>query len=130
MGVNLDKQTDNENDLAINQQQSTGEADIAQNPNRRRFTRNAVVGSSVLLSLGNRAAWGVTPGCMSVMTLNSFDANSGTFASLPPGGKLGHDPDLAATILNPPNNFYETNCGDPELVCAFPRPVDDQNCGI
>ena len=49
---------------------------------RRRFTRNAVAGSAVILSLGNRAAWGGNPAngignnCISHNTMVSYAAAS------------------------------------------------------
>ena len=68
-------------------------------PSRRRFSRSAIAGSAVLLSLGNRAAWGQdTIGCMSVATLNSFNPSTGMFISAPAGGKPGQNPQLAAEI--------------------------------
>ena len=65
---------------------------------RRRFTRNAVVGSAVLVSLGNRAAWGQDPGetCMSATILASFVANGNKFASMHPG----HETGIAEEIVN------------------------------
>ena len=54
---------------------------------RRRFTRGAVLGGAVVLSLGNRAAWSteVAPVCLSANTLASA-ANyaTGTHASMNP----------------------------------------------
>jgi hypothetical protein len=67
-------------------------------PSRRRFSRSAIAGSAVLLSLGNRAAWGQQMGCMSVATLNSFNPSTGMFISAPAGGKPGQQPELAAQI--------------------------------
>lgn len=54
---------DNEQDRAHSEAESgnNGPAAPGSQPatqSRRRFTRGAVVGSAVLLSLGNRAAWG------------------------------------------------------------------------
>lgn len=63
------------------------EAGQLQDPDRRHFSCAALAGGAVLLSLGNRSAWGrsQTIGCMSVMTLNSFDPTTGMFASIPAG---------------------------------------------
>ena len=55
---------------------------------RRRFTRNAVIGSAVIFSLGNRAAWGsyrAEDTCVSNAMMASFVANGNQFASLRPG---------------------------------------------
>ena len=57
------------------------------NPTRRRFARQAIVGSTVLLSLGNRTAWGadwVTENCISQNTWLSYAPGVG-FASVNPG---------------------------------------------
>ena len=76
------------------------------NSSRRRFSRTALAGSAVLLSLGNRTAWGQTVvGCMSVATLNSFDPATGMFQSAP-GGRLEHNETLATEIhyVSAPND--------------------------
>ena len=62
----------------------------AANTNRRRFTRNAIVGSAVMLTLGNRAAWGDGTGgdapvqCVSTPTLLSYRAFGENFSSAHP----------------------------------------------
>jgi hypothetical protein len=68
-------------------------------PARRRFSRSAIVGSAVLLSLGNRAAWGTSNvvGCMSLATINSFDPTKNAFVSAP-AGRPKHNEHLAAEI--------------------------------
>jgi hypothetical protein len=72
----------------------------APDPARRRFTRNALVGSAVIVSLGNRAAWGYTGNnvgaCMSGPTLASFATNGNTFASFNPN----HDETVAQDIVD------------------------------
>jgi len=65
--------------------------------NRRRFSRNALAGGAVLLSLGNRSAFGATLGCMSVATINSFDPATNMFISAP-AGRPTRNEDLAAEI--------------------------------
>jgi len=99
------------------------------NPSRRQFSRAALTGSAVLLSLGNRAAWGggsQTIGCMSVTTLNSFNPNTNMFISAP-AGRPEHNAQMAAEIhriSNPPDFLgsdgkYST-CQDPssfDSVC-------------
>jgi hypothetical protein len=56
---------------------------------RRRFTRNAVLGSTAILSLGNRAAWGEAPltDCVSAATWGSYDPKGDNpgFLSVQPG---------------------------------------------
>ena len=97
MGVQLDSSTDKASDAtaADNTLASAGQVP---NPDRRRFSRNALAGSAVLLSLGNRSAWGgQTIGCMSIATLNSFDPETGMFISAP-AGRPDRDEDLAAEI--------------------------------
>ncbi|MCP4212961.1 MAG: hypothetical protein GY764_15995 [Halieaceae bacterium] len=65
---------------------------------RRRFSRTALASSAVLLSLGNRTAWGQTVvGCMSVATLDSFNPSTGMFQSAP-GSRPEHNEALAAEI--------------------------------
>jgi hypothetical protein len=102
--MGLDNSTDNEKAMTA-EDDSSAVVRRASTSNRRRFTRNAIAGSAVLLSLGNRGAWGqvVNPNCMSVSTLNSFNPTrypDRGFASQPPGGvnKDGHNPDLAQQI--------------------------------
>jgi hypothetical protein len=91
-------------------------------PNRRHFSRQALAGSAVLLSLGNRSAWGQTVDCMSVTTINSFDPTTGLFASAP-AGKLNHNADLAAEIhrISDAPDYLGTDgtlstCKDPDDV--------------
>jgi len=66
---------------------ATAESSADQGASRRRFTRNALIGGTVLLSLGNRAAWAnAVPGeCLSQETWTSYVTNNYTFASLQPG---------------------------------------------
>ena len=65
---------------------------------RRRFSRTALASSAVLLSLGNRTAWGQTVvGCMSVATLDSFNPSTGMFQSAP-GSRPEHNVQRAAEI--------------------------------
>jgi hypothetical protein len=83
-------------------------------PSRRRFSRSAIAGSAVLLSLGNRAAWGGQVGCMSLATLNSFNPATGNFMSAP-GTRPDHNVDLAQKIhdiSNPPNYIGSAGTGD------------------
>jgi hypothetical protein len=80
---------------------------------RRRFSRSAIAGSAVLLSLGNRGAWGAQVGCMSVATLNSFNPATGNFMSAP-GARPAHNVDLAQKIhdiSNPPNYIGSQGSG-------------------
>lgn len=100
MGANLDNMTDSNND-SINHNSDEPVSAVSQeqlsNPQRRRFSRNAIVGGGVLLSLGNRSAWGATLGCMSVATINSFDPTTNMFISAPEGRPTRNE-DLAAEI--------------------------------
>jgi hypothetical protein len=97
-----------------------------QSPDRRHFSRNVLAGSAVLLSLGNRSAWGGggggTLGCMSVTTLNSFNPATGMFVSAPAGRKE-HNVDLAKEIhriSNPPDYLgtdgRDSTCQDPKSL--------------
>ena len=96
-----------------------------QNPGRRHFSLAALAGSAVLLSLGNRAAWGggsQTLGCMSVATLNSFNPNTNMFISAP-AGRPEHNAQMGAEIhriSNPPNflgtDGTYTTCQDPNSL--------------
>jgi hypothetical protein len=105
-------------------------------PDRRRFSRTALASSAVLLSLGNRSAWGQTDdGCMSVTTLSSFNPDTGMFVSAP-GGRPEHNEALAAEIhhISTPNdgNYIGTNMGsgigtDADTVystCQDPNDLD------
>jgi hypothetical protein len=105
--------------------ETTGEQPAApqlQNPNRRHFSRTALAGSAVLLSLGNRAAWGQTMGCMSLTTLASFNPATGMFMSAP-AGRPDHNPQLAAEIhrISTAPTFQGTDgtvssCQDPNSI--------------
>ncbi|MCR9105117.1 MAG: hypothetical protein NXI15_07500 [Gammaproteobacteria bacterium] len=80
--------------------QPVSDADSTVNHNRRHFSKAALAGGAVLLSLGNRAAWGgggQVAGCMSVMTLNSFHPETGMFTSSP-AGRPEHNLELARDI--------------------------------
>jgi len=51
---------------------------------RRRFTRQAIMGSAVLFSLGNRPAWGnILPGCISDSIFDSVTAVGYTVSQHP-----------------------------------------------
>lgn len=95
-----------------------------QDANRRRFSRNALVSGAVLLSLGNRSAWGgqsQVVGVMSLATLNSFNPTTGLFISTPAQTtRAGHNVGLAKEIhrIADPPNFLGTDgtyttCKDP-----------------
>ena len=90
---------------------------------RRRFSRNALASGAVLLSLGNRSAWGQTVvDCMSVTTLNSFNPDTGMFISAP-GGRPEHNETLAAEIhhVSYPNdgNYFATNVEGTDGVTIY-----------
>jgi hypothetical protein len=93
-----------------------------QDPQRRHFSRNALAGGAVLLSLGNRSAWGQTVDCMSLTTINSFNPTTGMFASAP-AGRLDNNENLAAEIhrLSQPPDYLGTDgnystCQDPDSL--------------
>lgn len=72
---------------------------------RRRFARNAVLGSAVIFSLGNRAAWGTVHAddtCVSDSVLASFAANDLRVASARPGRT--QEMAKAQEILRPSND--------------------------
>ena len=111
---------------------------------RRRFSGVALASSAVLLSLGNRSAWGQTVvDCMSVTTLNSFNPDTGMFVSAP-GGRPEHNETLAAEIhhISAPKdgNYIGTDIGtdgetiystcqdltDPDSVCL----VEGSDCPL
>jgi hypothetical protein len=96
VGSFTDKDKDNDTDAAGNPLTETGQL---QDPNRRRFSRNALVGSAVLMSLGNRSAWGgQIVDSMSIPTLNSFNPSTNMFVSTPAQTRPGHNPVVARTI--------------------------------
>lgn len=96
--------------------------DHLQDPQRRRFSRTALTGSAVLLSLANRPAWSQTVDCMSLATINSFNPATGMFASAP-AGRPDHNEKLAAEIhrLGLPPDYLGTDgnfstCQDPDAL--------------
>ena len=120
----MDRDSDKDrNDVAAAPQDAARET--LQDPSRRMFSRGALAGSAVLLSLGNRAAWGQPIGCMSLTTLNSFDPGSQMFVSAPSGIlRPDHNEDLAAELhrIGDPPLFTGT---DGEFsVCEDPNSLD------
>jgi|GEM_PF-868624 len=130
LGVGVGSFTDKDNDTDAVGDQLTPTGPL-QDPNRRRFSRNALAGSAVLLSLGNRSAWGgQTMGVMSLTTLNSFNPATGMFISAPAGtlnrtstqtNKPGHNVELAKEIhrISSPPDYLGTDgkystCKDPK----------------
>ncbi len=87
---------------------------------RRRFTRNALMGSVVAVSLGNRTAWGVEH-CMSASILASYVAAGNMFASAQPD----HDADLAAEIIRlrdlGGSDGVNQLCPEPTQTCVVPE---------
>lgn len=88
--------SDNSGDAGTEGSESV-EGGKLQDAGRRKFSRQALTGSAVLLSLGNRAAWGQDDNCMSVTTLASFNPATGMFISAP-AGRPDHNETLAAEI--------------------------------
>jgi len=94
----VDSFTDKNSDVAAAGSEPARSGQL-QDPKRRSFSRKAIVGSAVLLSLGNRSAWGQANLCMSVATINSFDPAANMFVSAPSGQlRPDHNPDLAREI--------------------------------
>ena len=126
----MDNSSDEKGNNTTTEAVSSPVADQSPGPARRRFTRNAIAGGAVMLSLGNRAAWGAT-NCMSVATLNSFDPNAnggmGAFASLP-GGRVEHDPDLARRIhdIAGPPDYLGKSIDGTDYTCVDP----DDSTGV
>lgn len=84
----------------------------------------------MLVSLGNRSAWGQTVvGCMSVTTIASFNPDTGMFISAP-GGRPEHNEVLAAEIhqvADPPNSdYFMTGLGTDGVTeyTTCPDPLD------
>lgn len=128
LGVVLDRDSDKERN-------ATGNAGVAapqetardglQDASRRRFSRGALAGGAVLLSLGNRAAWGQPIGCMSLTTLNSFDPTTGMFVSAPSGViRPDHNEDLAAELHRIGDPPLFTGTDGQFSVCEDPNSLD------
>lgn len=124
LGVDVGSFTDQSNETSA-EDASLAPAENLQHSNRRQFSRSALIGSAVLLSLGNRAAWSTdqTVGCMSLATLNSFNPATGNFISAPAGARPGHNKELAAKIhsISTPPNYLGTDgeyssCKDPNSI--------------
>lgn len=79
----MDKSPDKEHD--INPVDSQGQAADGQliDPTRRRFSRNAVLGSAVLISLPSRAVWAEVP-VEQCLSAEHWISLSSDFASLRP----------------------------------------------
>ncbi len=81
MDKEMDQSPDTQNTQAVDVPSAQAGA------SRRKFTRGAVLGGAVVLSLGNRAAWSteVTPVCLSANTLASaVNYRAGLGASMSP----------------------------------------------
>ena len=79
-GVGLDKKSDQEQGLTMESHISSEDCQVSTST-RRRFARNAVVGSAVLATLGNRAAWATECNddpCLSMNAWASFKLNGWT----------------------------------------------------
>ncbi len=126
--------TDKDSDTKTVGEQLTPNGEL-QNLNRRRFSRNALASSAVLLSLANRSAWGgQTMGVMSVATLNSFNPATGLFVSAPSGNlnrsslqqpsKPAHNVELAKEIhrVSSPPDYLGTD--GKYSTCKDPRSFD------
>jgi len=122
--------TDECNDSGSTEDKSVRIDDL-QSSGRRQFSRSALLGSAVLLSLGNRAAWGQdqTIGCMSLATLNSFNPDTGMFISAP-AGRPERNKDLAAAIHNisDPPDYLGTGLAPDGITtvssCKDPNSID------
>ena len=128
LGVVLDKDSEKDrNDAAGAPQDAATEA--LQDPSRRRFSRGALAGGAVLLSLGNRSAWGNAPGfpigCMSLTTLNSFNPQTGMFVSAPSGAiRPDHNENLAAELHRIGDAPLFTGTDGEYSVCEDPNSLD------
>ena len=127
LGVVLDKDSEKDRiDSAAAPQDAATEA--LPDPSRRRFSRGALVGSAVLLSLGNRAAWGTGGypiGCMSLTTLNSFNPHTGMFVSAPSGAiRPDHNENLAAELHRIGDAPLFTGTDGEYSVCEDPNSLD------
>ncbi len=67
----MDSSRDSERESANISDDKIPMASDGQGVSRRKFTRNALVGSAVLLTLSNRSAWGATA-CISTSLLTSY----------------------------------------------------------
>lgn len=97
MENNLDHGCNQQKEIVGNESVAAAAAPDA-NASRRQFTRQAIVGSAVLFSLGNRPAWSQTPDCISANTYASWAA--GTHASHHP------DADYTGYTLNEQTGEY------------------------
>jgi hypothetical protein len=90
LGVGLDNTSDKTQDLSLEHESSAEDAPLT-DANRRRFARNALVGGTVLLSLGNRSAWAqnVAGPCMSATLWASYTDAGYKFLSQHPGHDTG-----------------------------------------
>lgn len=125
VGVNLDKSPDKEHDIPSGDSQGQAADGQRIDPTRRRFSRNAVLGSAVFMSLASRAAWAEVPveQCLSATT---WDSLSSDFASLTPANE---DKLLEIQMrgIDTEHSLY------PDYICptdpnARIAPLNDQAC--
>ena len=73
---------------------------------RRKFTRNVLVGSAVLLTLGNRAAWGASSACISPNVWASYTEGGTPLASF--------NPEQQADIIEYESHLSQAQPGNPQ----------------
>ena len=134
MRVNLEKFPDNEDNLTGDAELPTEDDGQRPSSTRRRFTRNGIVGSAVICSLGNRAAWGavVNGTCLSTVTWTSFRNNDDVFISLHTGQPGDHvDDQLAAEkmLKELSDNFGATEVVKGNKTCIVWEEIEPPGAG-
>ena len=128
----MDNNSDKGKDFKTDQDGPPLDSEVP-NSARRRFTRHAVVGSAVVLSLGNRAAWGakeIGP-CLSVSIWHSItgaDANDFAMSASPDHVEKAQD---IYRVLNDTDRLTEVITIDNEQggrsICVETKGVSTSN---
>jgi hypothetical protein len=94
----------------------TGSEGAVANASRRRFTRGAVIGGAVVLSLGNRAAWSdpVQSVCISDATWLSYVGDENRFMASASATRVDQVKDFEKKVGNPQ---YEESHPDDDTTC-------------
>lgn len=109
----MDGKRDSDQENVIISAVKTPSTAEGQGVSRRKFTRNALVGSAVLLTLSNRSAWGATAtACISTSLLTSYAQASRPL-----------NPDQQAEI----DRYYD-NVNYTEKLSSDEFPDGDQTC--
>ncbi len=111
-----------EHDGSLLQETEPARKESAVGSSRRRFTRNALAGGAVMLSLGNRAAWGqMVDDCLSEPTWNSWVNGGDMFVSFDVNNPAQVEKDMKAKNIRA-KGVWEREIQGVKYICPRPGP--------